>query len=88
MAGAFAWCYPFMSKSESQPLWEAAIFSGTAPILFLLGFSAFLMPALAGKATLFNSILKSRIFLIVSNLAATMCLIGPQICLWYYLSNG
>ena len=46
------------------------------------------MPALVGKAALLNSILSCGMFLIVSNLAAAMCLIGPQICLWYYLSNG
>ena len=27
-------------------------------------------------------------FLAVSNLAATMCLVGPLICLWYFMSNG
>lgn len=64
------------------------IFSGVAPLVFLLGFSTLLMPALVGKAALFNSIFSCGMFLIVSNLAATMCLVGPQICLWYYLSSG
>ena len=59
-----------------------------APLIFLTGQAAYIMPALVGKAALLNSILSCGMFLIVSNLTAAMCLIGPQICLWYYLSNG
>lgn len=57
-------------------------------MLWIIGFSTYLMPALVGKAALFRSVLSCGMFLIVSNLAATMSLIGPQICLWYYLSSG
>ena len=83
-----AWCYPFMANAEIQPNWHATLFSMTAPYLFCLGLSTYLMPALVGKAALFRSVMSCGMFLIVSNLAATMCLIGPQICLWYYLSSG
>ena len=88
MIGALSWCYPFMAHAETQPNWHATLFSTLAPILFLIGFSTLLMPSLVGKAALFNSVLSCGMFLIVSNLAATMCLIGPLICLWYYLSSG
>jgi len=77
-----------MAHAETQPNWHATLFSTLAPILFLIGFSTLLMPSLVGKAALFNSVLSCGMFLIVSNLAATMCLIGPLVCLWYYLSSG
>ena len=88
MIGTMAWCYPFMANAEIQPNWHASLFSTLAPHLFGLGLSSYLMPALIGKAALFRSVMSCGMFLIVSNLAATMCLIGPQICLWYYLSSG
>ena len=88
MFGACIWCYPFMAHAETQANWHSALFSTAAPILFLIGFSTLLMPALVGKAALFNSIMSCGMFLIVSNLAATMCLLGPITCLWYFLSSG
>jgi len=75
--GTCSWVYPFMSNSAAQPNWHAALFSMAAPTLFLIGFSCFLLPALVGKAALFRSVMGCGMFLIVSNLAATMCLIGP-----------
>ena len=75
--GTCSWVYPFMAHPEDQATWHATIFSLVAPTLFLLGFSCFLMPALAGKAALFRSVLGCGMFLIVSNLAATMCIVGP-----------
>lgn len=86
--GTCSWVYPFMAHPETQATWHTTLFSLAAPTLFLLGFSCFLLPALVGKAALFRSVLGCGMFLIVSNLAATMCLVGPQICLWYYLSSG
>ena len=88
IAGALGWCYPFMNKADDISSWNATLFSTVAPVLFLAGQAAYIMPALVGKAALLNSILSCGMFLIVSNLTAAMCLIGPQICLWYYLSNG
>ena len=88
MFGACSWCYPFMAHAETQANWHSALFSTAAPILFLIGFSTLLMPSLVGKAALFNSIMSCGMFLIVSNLAATMCLLGPITCLWYFLSSG
>mmetsp|Transcript_22537 Transcript_22537/g.27860 ORF Transcript_22537/g.27860 Transcript_22537/m.27860 type:complete len:209 (+) Transcript_22537:1746-2372(+) len=86
--GTCSWVYPFMSNADGMPNWFAALFSFAAPTLFLMGFSCFLLPALVGKAALFREVMSCGMFLIVSNLAATMCLVGPQICLWYYLSSG
>ena len=88
MLGCMAWCYPFMSAPESQPNVHATLFSFVAPMLFVLGMSAYIFPALVGKAALFNSVTSCGMFLIVSNLSATMCLVGPSICLWYYMSSG
>ena len=77
MAGSMAWCYPFMANAETQPNWHATLFSIVAPPMYCLGLSTYLMPALIGKAALFRSVMSCGMFLIVSNLAATMCLIGP-----------
>ena len=77
MIGTMAWCYPFMANAEIQPNWHATVFSTFAPHLFGVGLSTYIMPALIGKAALFRSIMSCGMFLIVSNLAATMCLIGP-----------
>jgi len=86
--GTCTWVYPFMANAADQPTWHAALFSFAAPTLFLLGFSFFLLPALVGKAALFREVFSCGMFLIVSNLSAAMNLVGPQICLWYYLSCG
>lgn len=88
LAGSILWCYPFMSSPETQPNWHATLFTFVAPVTFILGFQAYLIPSLIGKAALFNSVCSCGMFLILSNLSATMCLVGPQICLWYYLSSG
>lgn len=77
MLAAIFWCYPFLSNAENQPNWHATLFSTVAPLLFLLGLLSYLMPALVGKAALFNSILSCGMFLIVSNLMSAMCLIAP-----------
>ena len=75
--GTCSWVYPFMSNPDGQPNWHAGLFSFAAPMLFLLGFSCFLLPALVGKAALFREVMSCGMFLIVSNMAAAMCLIGP-----------
>ena len=46
------------------------------------------MPALIGKAALFRYVFQCGMFLALSNLSAAMNLVGPLICLWYYLSSG
>lgn len=47
-----------------------------------------LVPALAGKAALFNEIFGCGMFLALSNLAGAMALVGPIVCLWFFLSTG
>jgi len=77
IVGSLAWCYPFMANAEIQPNWHATLFSTMAPSIFGIGLTTYIMPALMGKAALFRSVMSCGMFLIVSNLAATMCLIAP-----------
>ena len=86
--GACLWVYPFMSDAGGQSRLHAALYALFANLLFLGGFATILMPALIGKASLFRYIFQAGMFLALSNLSAAMSLIGPMICLWYYLSSG
>ena len=88
MLGCIFSMFPFMNKPESIPTWAAILFSTLAPTVFLFGFCKLLAPALVGRAVLFKWFTSLGIFLVGANLAATMYLIGPLICLWYYLSSG
>ena len=56
LAGACLWVYPFMSNAGGQSRVHAAVYALFANLLFLGGFTAILMPALIGKASLFRYI--------------------------------
>ena len=88
MLGACLWVYPFMSNAPNQSRLHCAIFAALSNLIFLAGFSAILMSALIGKAALFRYVFECGMFLALSNLSAAMNLIGPLVCLWYYLSSG
>jgi len=88
MLGSVGAMYPYMSNAGKISSTLCGVFSALAPLIFNLGFVSFLLPALAGRAALFRSIFGCGMFLALSNLAASMSLIGPLICLWYYLSFG
>ena len=88
MLGACLWVYPFMSDAQNQSRLHCALYAAFANLIFLAGFSAVLMSALIGKAALFRYVFGCGMFLALSNLSAAMSLVGPLICLWYYLSAG
>ena len=88
MFGTIFWLWPFLNNGQNQSQIHTTLFAALATPLFLIGFSCVLIPALIGKAALFNAICQASLFLSVSNLSAAMSLIGPLICLWYYLSSG
>lgn len=88
LGAAFGWLYPFYSNALNQSLISCAFFSAFANLLVVIGLALILMPALKGKAAFFSEIFGCGLFLALSNLSAMMAVIGPIVCLWFFLSTG
>jgi hypothetical protein len=85
---AYAWLYPLYSNAANQSKDACAMFAAMTNVLVVVGFSMFLLPALGGKAAMFTYVCGSGFFLSLSNLCAMMMILGPVVCLWFYLSTG
>lgn len=88
ISSAFIWLYPFYSNGKNQSNISCAFFAAFANLLVVGGLSLILIPALSGKAAFFSEIFGCGMFLALSNLSAMMAVLGPIICLWFYLSTG
>jgi len=80
------WQQPFVTQGDKMSRFQCALYNALSPLIFLLGFACFWIPALVGKACFFRKVFGSGIWLAFSNLSATIYLIGPIMSLWYSMS--
>ena len=85
---AYIWLYPFYSNAPNQSKDACALFAALSNVLVVGGLTTFLLPALGGKAALFSFVCGGGFFRSLSNLCAMMMVLGPIVCLWFYLSTG